>query len=139
MNSCPIHRTPFTLKEGISKKTGKPYSFWACGTQIGPGVWCQEKPLEPQTPSQTFNRGLDTMSAQENQAIKDESIARSVALKASVDFYAGNQSATVQKVLQTANIMALWLQKKPLPQMTEHQQVPNTPNNQEISLDEIPF
>lgn len=133
---CPDHGVEFVFRPpGISKKSGKPYpGFWCCQAQLGPGVFCQQKPPEPQTNGQHFERGLDQMQADEKQHDKDESIARAVALKASVDFYGGKEQ-TVQKVLQTANLMALWLQKKPLPTQppTLQQQ------SEEIALDEIPF
>lgn len=32
---CPKHNTALTHKQGISKKTGKPYDFWGCPTKDG--------------------------------------------------------------------------------------------------------
>jgi hypothetical protein len=41
---CGIHGTPMVFKEGVSKKTGKPYAFWGCDTKNADGSFCSFKP-----------------------------------------------------------------------------------------------
>ena len=36
---CPIHNNELTLREGVSKKNGKEYSFWGC-TDKTDGQFC---------------------------------------------------------------------------------------------------
>lgn len=43
---CSIHGTPMKFLEGVSKKTGKPYSFWSCPSKLADGSFCNGKPLE---------------------------------------------------------------------------------------------
>lgn len=38
---CEIHGTPMKHLEGVSKKTGKPYSFWSCTEKLADGTWCK--------------------------------------------------------------------------------------------------
>jgi hypothetical protein len=38
---CEIHGTPMKHLEGISKKTGKAYSFWSCQEKMDDGSWCK--------------------------------------------------------------------------------------------------
>ena len=42
--NCRVHGVPFVHKEGISKKTGKPYSFWSCPARNADQSYCTEKP-----------------------------------------------------------------------------------------------
>lgn len=44
--NCSIHGTPMEYKEGISKKSNKPYAFWACSQKLADGSWCNGKPME---------------------------------------------------------------------------------------------
>jgi hypothetical protein len=37
--TCPIHQTELVLREGVSKKNGKEYSFWGC-TDKTDGQFC---------------------------------------------------------------------------------------------------
>lgn len=41
---CKIHNTPMIWKTGFSKKSNKPYAFWACPTKNPDGSFCQYKP-----------------------------------------------------------------------------------------------
>lgn len=41
---CQQHNAPMTWREGVSKKTGKPYAFWACATKNPDGSFCNYKP-----------------------------------------------------------------------------------------------
>jgi len=43
---CDIHGTPMKHLEGVSKKTGKPYSFWSCPQKLADGSFCNGKPME---------------------------------------------------------------------------------------------
>lgn len=36
---CPTHNKELKHFEGISKKTGKPYTMWKCTAKVGEG-WC---------------------------------------------------------------------------------------------------
>ncbi len=38
---CPAHNTPLVHKSGVSKSTGKPYSFWACPEKLSDGSFCK--------------------------------------------------------------------------------------------------
>ncbi len=40
---CPTHNLPMTLRQGVSKKTGRPYRFYSCTEKLADGTWCQEK------------------------------------------------------------------------------------------------
>jgi hypothetical protein len=44
--SCPAHQRPWKLREGVSSKTGKEYSFWSCGSKDdnAPRGWCDKQP-----------------------------------------------------------------------------------------------
>jgi hypothetical protein len=39
--TCPVHGTPLVWKSGISKKTNKPYGFWACQERDADGNYCK--------------------------------------------------------------------------------------------------
>lgn len=41
---CPLHNTYFVLRQGISKTTNKPYSFYACPGKNPDGSFCRAKP-----------------------------------------------------------------------------------------------
>ena len=41
--NCGIHGSPMVFKEGVSKKSGKPYAFWACDTKNADGSFCNFK------------------------------------------------------------------------------------------------
>lgn len=45
-STCPVHRKPWKLREGVSSKTGKDYSFWSCGSKDdnAPRGWCDKQP-----------------------------------------------------------------------------------------------
>jgi hypothetical protein len=40
--TCPVHGLATAWREGVSKKTGKAYGFWACTEKNGE-EWCKEK------------------------------------------------------------------------------------------------
>jgi hypothetical protein len=40
--TCPVHGLTTVWKEGVSKKTGKPYGFWG-GTEKHGDEWCKAK------------------------------------------------------------------------------------------------
>jgi hypothetical protein len=42
---CPVHRVPFTFKEGGVSKAGKPYDgFWKCGEKNADDTYCTQRP-----------------------------------------------------------------------------------------------
>jgi hypothetical protein len=41
---CEIHKTPMTWKTGVSKKTNKPYAFFACNQRNVDGSFCNYHP-----------------------------------------------------------------------------------------------
>ena len=43
LSVCPRHRRPWEHKSGISKKTGKAYSFWGCPVRDDDG-YCDQRP-----------------------------------------------------------------------------------------------
>jgi hypothetical protein len=43
---CSIHGIDMVWRAGISKKTGKPYGFWACSQKLANGDYCNGKPME---------------------------------------------------------------------------------------------
>lgn len=43
---CEIHKVPLVHKQGISKKTGRPYDFWSCPERNPDGSYCKYQPKE---------------------------------------------------------------------------------------------
>jgi len=41
---CPTHHVPLRWLTGESKKTGKPYAFYACSEKMPDGSFCPYKP-----------------------------------------------------------------------------------------------
>jgi hypothetical protein len=42
---CPVHKVPFTWKEGGVSKAGKPYDgFWKCGEKNPDESYCNQRP-----------------------------------------------------------------------------------------------
>jgi hypothetical protein len=41
--TCPVHGATTVWKEGVSKKTGKPYAFWGCTEKNADGSYCSAK------------------------------------------------------------------------------------------------
>ena len=99
---------------------------------------------QPSAGQQSFNKSHESQDTQ-------ESIARSVALKAAVDFVSGDTKVTSDYVLAVADDFLAWLQgKASIPANTEPVVVPFDDgfgpaptddgfNGQEINLADIPF
>jgi hypothetical protein len=45
--TCPRHGATTKWLEGVSKKTGKPYSFWSCSAKNKDGSWCSAQLINP--------------------------------------------------------------------------------------------
>lgn len=47
LSECPVHFTPWTVKEGGISKAGKPYrAFWKCNGTNADGTYCSKKPVK---------------------------------------------------------------------------------------------
>ena len=59
---CPQCGAVMYHNQGISKKTGKPYENWKCGS-CGETEWVSSFPAKPQTPIQQTTKqiGINTM------------------------------------------------------------------------------
>ena len=75
---CPIHKLELVHREGVSKKNGNPYDFWACPSKEQ-GQFCQyTAPGELQAPTTQVSGQSGQSATSENtellRAIKEELI-----------------------------------------------------------------
>ena len=49
LGQCPVHNRPWEHKQGVSQRTGKPYSFWGCPVRDESG-FCQMRPVKAWQP-----------------------------------------------------------------------------------------
>lgn len=80
-NICPTHGLRAQLREGVSKKTGKPYKFWSCNGREDDGSFCRWKPPEPKTAEAQFSQSLEVDLARDYQRWKDDIIVRTAICK----------------------------------------------------------
>ena len=45
--TCSVHGATTKWLEGVSKKTGKAYSFWSCSAKNKDGSWCNAELIYP--------------------------------------------------------------------------------------------
>jgi len=65
--------------------------------------------VKPATPEAKFEQSMETQVDREK--IKSDSIAKAVALKASIEYHGATQLATIDAILETANKFTEWLTK----------------------------
>lgn len=74
MMVCSSCGKEMTWKEGVSKKSGKSYAFWACSTKLADQTFCKGTAIESK--QKAFTGELEKSNSQEKTTTKDEQITR---------------------------------------------------------------
>lgn len=124
---CSLHNVPSVWKEGVSKKTGKPYAFWGCDVKTN-GGYCTAEQIGDPTPPKETREPVDQSVNKWIPVKKNEnqSMIRMSALKAAsevVSAYIARPDSELPKnitelLLQVSDRTLLWLKGNDLTSST---------------------
>ena len=127
-------------KEVTRKSDGKQFKFWGCPTKEkdNQGNWIKCRVEVANTPSGKFEQSLDKSSAQMDIQHKDELIRRTAIAKSLIE--SGRWQWNLDNSQAAENWVAWCQGKKPHVKPSEPEvEPPVAPQEEEISLEDIPF